>query len=780
MKGGDTVLNQKKTIARIEKPSKTVSTSKPMRGMSLNAIRRRMKRRYKTSRELLALSNLLNNVENREAIRSGLTVFYEGKKKRIEIKPDKPPSFITYEMLLKEGLEEDDVGEHTEPTKKEQGKLRIKWWKAWYKIITGYYSVEKTEQLGGGFDFEKARTYLINKIKKTTGIITDQDIRRLAEESIQYRNVKLLKPVKTTRAAQKKRVINDDAMDTDKFNDPTILTKARRLTEAGVRKARIATIKDERVVYKKRLGYIRDLVNDELVKAQISEARRQYPLQPTHTPVTVPVTVPSPVRVRTPVPAPVPAPVRTPVPSPVPSPVRVRTPVPSPVPAPVPSPVRTRPVFQAPTRPVRVASLPSRPERERVAPAPVQPARPARPVRVASLPVRRKSLPVWSASSPVKSLPSPAPAKPVYPVSMAIPTTQEIDANLIGIKKQVLRDADNRNRQYMETPKDRIIDSFDIANSTAKARRKIRSAYLQKLIFDNLPDYSGEPRAMSYTNGNVGLFKLNDTLHLYGMQLPPQFDRIALLHSMLYLIESKRIYSIVDLHDCANTNVGHPYLEDSVGCNPFDMSCSEDVYNKVMDAIKPAMPHRYHRIVNYFDMSPGFPSAWDKISKIESTGDENNSVAVHCLAGKGRTGSVLIYLYLRDRMSSLELRRRLMEPHFGYRDISELIYELNELVYNDVSTSVYSGYKRRSSREILRIGHEVSMCGLTSSILLRQRLNRIFFYLARGKGMIRFYSYGRPSRRSEGDSPEYEFNFPMERRVDWGVDWSAYDSDRFD
>jgi hypothetical protein len=72
------------------------------------------------------------------------------------------------------------------------------------------------------------------------------------------------------------------------------------------------------------------------------------------------------------------------------------------------------------------------------------------------------------------------------------------------------------------------------------------------------------------------------------------------------------------------------------------------------------------------------------------------------------------------------------------------------------------------------------MCGITSSILLRQRLNRIFFYLARGKGMVRFYSYGRPSRRSEGDSPEYEFNFPMERRVDWGVDWSVYDSDRFD
>jgi hypothetical protein len=105
---------------------------------------------------------------------------------------------------------------------------------------------------------------------------------------------------------------------------------------------------------------------------------------------------------------------------------------------------------------------------------------------------------------------------------------------------------------------------------------------------------------------------------------------------------------------------------------------------------------------------------------------------------------------------------------------------LNELVYNDVSTSVYARDKRRSSKEILRIGHEVSKCGLTSSILLRQRMNRIFFYVARGEGMDIFYSYGCPRSRSEGDSAEYEFNFPMERRVDWGVDWSVYESDWFD
>ena len=90
------------------------------------------------------------------------------------------------------------------------------------------------------------------------------------------------------------------------------------------------------------------------------------------------------------------------------------------------------------------------------------------------------------------------------------------------------------------------------------------------------------------------------------------------------------------------------------------MSSTEDVYNKVMDAIEPHKPKRYHRITNYFDMSPDFPSSWEKISKIENTMNEENSVTVHCLAGKGRTGSVLLYLYLRDTVPDADTRRRLI------------------------------------------------------------------------------------------------------------------------
>jgi len=68
---------------------------------------------------------------------------------------------------------------------------------------------------------------------------------------------------------------------------------------------------------------------------------------------------------------------------------------------------------------------------------------------------------------------------------------------------------------------------------------------------------------------------------------------------------------------------------------------------------------------------------------------------------------------------------------------------------------------------------------LTSSILLRQRLNRVLFFLAREKGVSKFYNYERPATR--GSRPEDEFSVPKERTVDWSLyDSVGYNSDVFD
>lgn len=691
MKGGISTLTEIQMAT--QKNGKNLMSlrpkTKPLHGMSLNDVKKQMSRNFTTSKELLVLANILNNAENKKNVRSGrgITVLYEGKKRKIN--PKYPPAFITYEMLLNEKLEEDDVGIPIEPTKKRRNMLRIKWWNVWYKIITGYYSIERADksQQGGGFDFDNARDNLIRKIKKTASHITDENIRKMAEETLRFRNVKLLKPIKKTLPTQKKIVVNEvneDTMDIDNFKDTITVSKARRLTERGVKKARIAVRKDTYMNYEEKEGYIVRLVNDEKVKEARAEALRQHPPPTRSKKSSVPPSVTKPV-----------------------SPVRLRTPSATPV---VPTP---------PTRP-RVPAIPT-----------------------------------------------------------SALTIQQIDVDLKRIKDQVLRYADDSQQQYGETVRERFIRAFNTANSTLRAKKKIRDAYVKKNIVDNLADYSGEPRTMSYTNGTVELYRIMGNLHLYGMQLPPQFDRVRLLRSMLYMIGEKNIYSIVDLHDCVYTNIEHPDIEYSIGCNPYDMGSSEDIYNRVMGEIAPSKARGYRRVRNYFDMSPGYPSAWESISMIGDTKEENNSVAVHCLAGKGRTGSVLLYLYIRDSMPEAAIRRRLGSPHFGYGDISELIYYLNEGLFNDPSTDMYKGYKREVSREIFRIGFEVSMCGLTSSILLRQRINRVLLYIARDKGVESFWCYGRPIGvcRNAKD----EFGNPMERRIDWGsYDSYRYDSDLFD
>ena len=363
------------------------------------------------------------------------------------------------------------------------------------------------------------------------------------------------------------------------------------------------------------------------------------------------------------------------------------------------------------------------------------------------------------------------PATPKTPVQISLPpmTTDEIDTALKVIKKRVLDSADDSHSIYNETNKDRFKTAFENAVLEPKSTR---NAYKHSEKFYNLySDFSSVSRNISYTQGGVRLYKINDRLHLYGMQLPPQFNKMELLESMLYLIDIEKIYSIVDLQDCSKTNINHPDLNFGVGCNPYDTHSSHIVYNSVMNAIVPDMPKKYHRITNYFDMSPGCISAWEQISKIPKTTEPNNSVVVHCLMGKGRTGSVILYLFMRDNLLDATTISRLAKPHFGYHSIDEFIYSMNNIVFNDASTDVYRLSKQSASREIFKVASQKNARGISVARLFRQRFNRIIFFLARDKGVSTFYNYAFPS--VEVRTYNDEFSEPKMR----DVDWHRYDTD---
>ena len=609
----------------------------------LNAIRKMMSAKYKTHPELLYLSHLVSNGVNVD-------------KYRNEIDPNVPPKYITYEMLLNEDLEEDNVREGIEPTNKKKKELRIKWWKAWYKIMSGYYSFNESQQKGGIDSkerwFEKVKATLIKKIEKASIEITPDTLRKFARDALQVKDVRIK-------------------------NDRKNATYRRMLTEGEY----IDNLVDD-IKVKEALEYNRDLnslvgklenlklnngvqTQEELAQAILDEMKQQP---------------------------------------------QVLTP--------------------------RSKKSPKTPKTSKTPKSPTAP------------------------KSPKSS--TPAQSAPHTPKKSHAQTILDIDAELYNIKQDVLRNADDIVLKHGYTTKSSFENAFLIAKH---AMQTVRAAYKERLKVGKLAgDYSGILRDITYpTNGFPGLYRTNRSLYMWGMQLPHQFDRVKVLKTMLYLIEQEDINTIVDLQDCESTNVeGHPDMAKGIGCNPYDISSSEEVYRLAMNAIKPDVVQRYHRVSDYYDMSAGFPSAWDKISKIEDTKEKENSVLIHCLGGKGRTGSVLLYLYMRDRT---DVRERIGKVHYGYRDISEFLCNMRELLFNESDTKEYRVYKEEASREIFKIGSRTNTVGgITVARLLRQRLNRIIFNLAKHNRVGSFYLYRRPRG---GSSPNEEFNDPMEESVDW-------------
>ena len=155
-------------------------------------------------------------------------------------------------------------------------------------------------------------------------------------------------------------------------------------------------------------------------------------------------------------------------------------------------------------------------------------------------------------------------------------------------------------------------------------------------------------------------------------------------------------------------------------------------------------------------MMAGSAGAWESIARIKDVKDPSNSVVIHCLAGAGRTGSVLLYLLLRDNFDRSITIQRLQIPYYGYTTISEFI-EVNRTMFVEVGTATDVELMKKEVFDVSK---------LASASRLRQRLNRIFFHLAKEFKVNTFYTFGIP-KKVVVDLPDDEFSNPIERTVNW-------------
>ena len=299
----------------------------------------------------------------------------------------------------------------------------------------------------------------------------------------------------------------------------------------------------------------------------------------------------------------------------------------------------------------------------------------------------------------------------------------------------------------------KVIDSLNIK----KKLDEMTDENIQELI---------KTCTITYPYGNkiTELYKPNDNLHIYGMQLPHQFDRLKLLNTIFYLFNNKNIYNIVDLHDCANaTNREHPLMANGIGCNPYDRNCEYETWvlaEKIQKIIKPSFTSKFYSVIGYEDMYPGYLSAWETISTIDNVSDTLNSVVIHCYAGAGRSGSVMLYLLLRDLPKNNAevkyLKERLALPYFGFKNIIEVIKVCIKIFTNRIGNIDVSFMLR----ELFKIDE------ILGASLLRQRINRIFFFLARHFAVETFYTYERPDMVVV-NLPDDEFSKPVLHTIEW-------------
>jgi hypothetical protein len=248
------------------------------------------------------------------------------------------------------------------------------------------------------------------------------------------------------------------------------------------------------------------------------------------------------------------------------------------------------------------------------------------------------------------------------------------------------------------------------------------------------------PKSSSTYNGMFDFYQpfASKNKKLYGMPLPYQFDRGWIFRNMLYVLEKHNIKNYVDLHDCEGMTNIH-------GCNPYDFGGEREMFELAVKVSNHHHPHRDRKYINirdFVDMTAGSSTAWISISKIPDT--SIHETLVHCYAGMGRTGCVLLFLLLRDTTVSAvsrsksdvsiesdvryDIANRLQMPHLGYASVFALHTALVKLFDTKAASD-------DDSYDVYAIDYVVKELLDTTRIidihLLRKRLNRIFFFLAK-------------------------------------------------
>jgi hypothetical protein len=272
---------------------------------------------------------------------------------------------------------------------------------------------------------------------------------------------------------------------------------------------------------------------------------------------------------------------------------------------------------------------------------------------------------------------------------------------------------------------------------------------------------------------------------IYAIQIHNKFSREHLLEQFFYLVKNmKDLTTFVDLQDCESTG---EVTGTKRGCYPYDRSAMPEMFHlavKILTDLDLIDNHqRNYLSIPYFeDMKAGSIYSWNELSNIPPLLN-NAHICVHYSSAKGGTGIVLLFLRLREARKKSEISlvtdeykrylnliteedviSSLEKIHFGNGNIFNLIKKFKSLFKDLVLDSNYFLNRYEESKRLGRSENNDDLVYLkikededafndlvendifnTKFIwhvkLLRQRLNRIFYFLAKQHNIKSFYLY---------------------------------------
>lgn len=250
-------------------------------------------------------------------------------------------------------------------------------------------------------------------------------------------------------------------------------------------------------------------------------------------------------------------------------------------------------------------------------------------------------------------------------------------------------------------------------------------------------------------------------LHIYSTQLPYQFNRFIMLQTFIKYMYVHEIKVLLNLQGCdTNTNHGNNYdylNPDGKGCNIDDMDSEGKIWELTKHITEATQNDTNIKYITagIADFDPGSLDNWDKIfSNVGDTKSPDNKIVIHCLAGLGRTGSVVLSLLMRDFINPQWLHHNIRFQHLNYGTIQNLIYELKNLF--NINT------------ESRKIFNELFDTGDVNRKILRPRINCILYSIAKYYQFNSFSLYNIVPNAFDMDS---EFSDMREMS---GIDWNTH------